>query len=169
MFLEFCLEHSLTNTAQCRAWANRYHTWAGRRQRGHSGRYSMSLSYVWWWENHCITYHTNHICHITSLKNGFVNCFKYQYSKIKSSNWFHWQKLWAQSLHVMEPFSHKIWRRDNYLPFHMQIHVLWNRMQYHHIDLGSALAQLISWCLKAPSHYLKQCPQNISELLWHSH
>ena len=34
---------------------------------------------------------------------------------------------------------------------------------------GSTLAQLMAWCLTAPSHYLNQCWLIISEVQWHSH
>ena len=33
---------------------------------------------------------------------------------------------------------------------------------------GSTLAHVMACCLMAPSHYLNQCWQNISEVLWHS-
>ena len=33
---------------------------------------------------------------------------------------------------------------------------------------GSTLAQVMAWCLTAPSHYLNQCWLIISEGLWHS-
>ena len=33
---------------------------------------------------------------------------------------------------------------------------------------GSTLAQVMAWCLMAPSHYLNQCWFIISEVLWHS-
>ena len=34
---------------------------------------------------------------------------------------------------------------------------------------GPTLAQVMAWCLMAPSHYLNQCWLIISVLLWHSH
>ena len=33
---------------------------------------------------------------------------------------------------------------------------------------GSTLAQVMAWCLTAPSHYLNQCWLIINEILWHS-
>ena len=33
---------------------------------------------------------------------------------------------------------------------------------------GSTLAQVMAWCLTAPSHYLNQCWLNISKVEWHS-
>ena len=33
---------------------------------------------------------------------------------------------------------------------------------------GSTLAQVMAWCLTAPSHYLNQCWPLINEILWHS-
>ena len=33
---------------------------------------------------------------------------------------------------------------------------------------GSTLAQVMAWCLMAPSHYLNQCWLIITEVLWHS-
>ena len=33
---------------------------------------------------------------------------------------------------------------------------------------GSTLAQVMAWCLTAPSHYLNQCWLIISKVLWHS-
>ena len=33
---------------------------------------------------------------------------------------------------------------------------------------GSTLAQVMAWCLTAPSHYLNQCWLLISEVLWHT-
>ena len=33
---------------------------------------------------------------------------------------------------------------------------------------GLTLAQVMAWCLTAPSHYLTQCWRIISEVLWHS-
>ena len=33
---------------------------------------------------------------------------------------------------------------------------------------GSTLAQIMAWCLTAPSHYLNQCWLIISKVLWHS-
>ena len=38
------------------------------------------------------------------------------------------------------------------------LHIIW-----------SALVQVMAWCLMAPSHYLNQCWQIISDILWHSH
>ena len=34
---------------------------------------------------------------------------------------------------------------------------------------GSTLAQVMAWCLTAPSHYLNQCWLIISEVQWHSY
>ena len=34
---------------------------------------------------------------------------------------------------------------------------------------GSTLAQVMAWCLTAPSHYLNQCWLIISEVMWHSY
>ena len=34
---------------------------------------------------------------------------------------------------------------------------------------ASTLAQVMAWCLVAPSHYLSRCWLIISEVLWHSH
>ena len=33
---------------------------------------------------------------------------------------------------------------------------------------GSALIQVMAWCLMAPSHYLNQCSLSINEVLWHA-
>ena len=33
---------------------------------------------------------------------------------------------------------------------------------------GSTLAQIMAWCLRASSHYLNQCWQIISQVLWYS-
>ena len=45
---------------------------------------------------------------------------------------------------------------------------LWsNDAIWRHIS-GSSLAQVIVFCLTAPSHYLSQCSLFIKEVLWHS-
>ena len=38
---------------------------------------------------------------------------------------------------------------------------------WRHI-FGSTLAKVISWCLRAPSHYRNQCWLVITDVLWHS-
>ena len=48
------------------------------------------------------------------------------------------------------------------------INSLWPRDVIWRQGSRSALAQVMAWCLTAPSHHLNQCWLIISEVLWHS-
>ena len=49
------------------------------------------------------------------------------------------------------------------------INSLWPRDAIWRQRSGSTLAQVIAWCLTAPSHYLNQCWLIIIEVQWHSY
>ena len=68
------------------------------------------------------------------------------------------------------------WR--NSLPTHVinkrsqgisSLHSLWLSDAIWWQRSGSTLAQVMAWCLTAPSHYLNQCWLIISEVQWHSY
>ena len=48
------------------------------------------------------------------------------------------------------------------------VHSLWPRDTIWWHGSGSTLAQVMAWCLMAPSHYLKQCWLIIKGVHWHS-
>ena len=60
----------------------------------------------------------------------------------------YWFQLLLNPIHFINP----LWRID----------VIWRHRS------GSTLAQVMAWCLTAPSHYLNQCWLLIIEVLWHS-
>ena len=45
----------------------------------------------------------------------------------------------------------------------------WPRDTIRRQRSGSTLAQVMAWCLTAPSHYLNQCWLIVSEIQWHSY
>ena len=50
----------------------------------------------------------------------------------------------------------------------LSINSLWPRDAIWQQGTESTLAQVMAWCLTAPSHYLNQCWLIISKVLWHS-
>ena len=50
-----------------------------------------------------------------------------------------------------------------------QLNSLWPSDAICRQRSGSTLAQVMAWCLTAPSHYLNQCWLIISEVQWHSY
>ena len=50
-----------------------------------------------------------------------------------------------------------------------EVNSLWPSDTIWRLRSGSTLAQVMAWCLTAPSHYLNQCWLIISEVTWHSY
>ena len=79
----------------------------------------------------------------TILYNKFEN---YIFKNTSTSPRGQWVNHWRVKMKSQSLLGNSIWRHTS----------------------GLTLAQVMAWCLTAPSHYLNQCWLTIKDILWHS-
>ena len=76
-----------------------------------------------------------------------------------------WVPIYYHIIHVVSCYYYHQLRNMNSRPL---FHSLWPNDTFWWHRSGSALAQVMTWCLTAPCHYLNHCWIIISEVLSHS-
>ena len=85
-----------------------------------------------------------------------------------------WSSVAIHSMHETVPWTQIMYALNGSLvalcradPKHVRINPLWLGDAIWCYKSGSTLAQVLAWCLTAPSHYLNQCLFIMSKVQWH--
>ena len=104
------------------------------------------------------------------LHGQFSSRYSQRHHIACSQGWDIWCLLWVQSIfHTStKPLPGPVFEELKIRPLIKGVLSLWHKEAQWWHRYGSTLAQVMSWCLMAPSHYLNQFWLLISEVKWQS-